>query len=275
MVDVELLAPLVAVMIASPSAIAVTNPVGLTVAVCGRLLVQSIGAFVRTPPPLALSAYAVAVSCTARFADPFRKIVADEGVTTTRATDCITGEDTRIVAEPATPSAVAVMVLEPAATAVTRPEVDTAATLGVPELHDTARPVTTAPFTSRTVATKSTAPPMATVALPGATVTVPIATGDTVTAAAPDFPSIVAVMVLEPAETAASRPVLDTVATAGALDDQSTTRPRTVLPLTSRTVATKSVAPPTVSEVEAGVTLTVAIGGGFTVTVADPIRPSA
>ena len=167
------------------------------------------------------------------------------------------------------------MVLDPAATAVTRPVPETVATDGVPELHDTVRPVTTAPFTSRTVATRSAVPPMESVALPGATVTLPIAAGDTVIVAVPVLPSTVAVMVLDPAATAVTRPVLDTEATDGELDDQSTTRPSTIAPFTSRTVAAKSMAPPTVSEAGVGAMLTDAIGGAFTVTVADPVRPSA
>jgi hypothetical protein len=46
------------------------------------------------------------------------------------------------------PSTVAVMVAVPAATAVTSPVADTVATVGDALLQPTARPVSTAPFTS-------------------------------------------------------------------------------------------------------------------------------
>jgi hypothetical protein len=56
------------------------------------------------------------------------------------------------------------------------------------------------------------------------------------TAAVPDLPSLVAVIVAEPMVTPVTTPALETVATAVLLDDQVTTRSVTTVPFTSVTV---------------------------------------
>src|SRR6266568_2913480 len=71
----------------------------------------------------------------------------------------------------------------------------------------------------------------------GLTVTEATGTAVTVTEAVPLFPSLVAVIVLVPAATPVTRPVADTVATAGTLLAQVTTRPGSTLPAESFVVA--------------------------------------
>src|SRR2546422_610900 len=96
----------------------------------------------------------------------------------------------------------------------------------------------------------------------------------TVTAAVPLCPSLVAVMVTVPIATPVTRPPVDTVAIAGALDAQVTIRPLSGLPFASSGVAVSWPHCPTWIPAVAGLTLTDATGGGFTVTAAVPLFPS-
>src|SRR5881397_1854530 len=131
-----------------------------------------------------LASFGVAASCTV----PPTATLADAGVTVTDATTAFTV----MAADPVLPSLVAVTVAGPALTPVTRPVVDTVATVGVPEVHVTTRPVSTFPAASFVVAASCTVLLTATLADAGVTVT--DATGAvTVMAADPVLPSLVAV----------------------------------------------------------------------------------
>ena len=135
-----------------------------------------------------------------------------------------TGASTVTCAVPFFPSAVAVIVAGPAATAVTRPLPSTVATAGALVVHVTLRPESGVPAASLSVAVSATAPPARTVGALGATAT--DATGArTVTSAEPAFPSLVAEMVAAPAATAVTSPLLSTVAAAALLELQVTARP--------------------------------------------------
>src|SRR5256886_11216326 len=92
--------------------------------------------------------------------------------------------------------------------------------------------------------------------------TVTAATGTTVTvmAAVPLLPSLVAVMVAEPAPAAVTRPLLLTVATAGLLLAHVTTRPVRGLPAASFGTAESCPVAPTKRLAEAGVPGTAAMG---------------
>ena len=59
--------------------------------------------------------------------------------------------------------------------------------------------------------------------------------------AVPDFPSLVAVIVVVPAATPVTTPLLETVAMALLLEVHVTVRPVTIAPLTSRTTAERVV----------------------------------
>src|SRR2546425_6521281 len=94
--------------------------------------------------------------------------------------------------------------------------------------------------------------------------TVPGCTGlpaVTVTAAVQLCPSLVAVMVTVPIATPVTRPPVDTVAIAGALDAQVTIRPLSGLPFASSGVAVSWPHCPTWIPAVAGLTLTDATGG--------------
>jgi len=97
----------------------------------------------------------------------------------------------------------------------------------------------------------------------------------TFTAAVPDFPSLVAVIVAEPAATAVTRPVELTVAFELSEVAQVTTRPGSAAPPASRVAAVNCRVSPTASVVVDGETVTLATGAAVTVSVACPCLPPA
>ena len=137
---------------------------------------------------------------------------------------------------PVFPSLVAVIAAEPPPTPVTKPLVDTVATAVLPLAHVTVRPLRALPFASSGVAVSCTLAPADTVAEAGLTATEATGTG-TVIAELPVFPSLVAVIVTEPAATAVTRPLLETVATAVLPLTHVTARPESGFPLASSGVA--------------------------------------
>src|SRR5207253_1363090 len=141
----------------------------------------------------------------------------------TEATDTFA---TVTVAMPLFPSLVAVIVTDPAATPVTRPVADTVAIAGLALVHMMARPASTLPAASFGVAVSCAVPPTKTVAVAGLTTTEATGTVDTVTAAVPLWPSLVAVIVAAPTATPVTRPLADTVATALLLVVHVTVRAR-------------------------------------------------
>jgi hypothetical protein len=108
---------------------------------------------------------------------------------------------TTIGAEPWTPSAVAVMFVVPAATAVTAPCDVTVATAVFPEDQETGRSVRTLLLTSFRIAVAGVVPPTVREELPSVTMTAatPVRT---VRTADPETPSLVAEMVVVPVVTA-------------------------------------------------------------------------
>src|SRR5437773_2776571 len=124
-----------------------------------------------------------------------------------------------MVALPLLPSLVAVIVAEPTATAVTRPLALTVATAVLLLDQVTTRPVPVAPVESWVTAESCRVPPTNRLAEAGLTVKEATGTRDTVMAAVPLLPSLVAVIVAEPAATAVTNPLLLTVATAVLLLD--------------------------------------------------------
>src|SRR5207245_2612372 len=154
----------------------------------------------------------------------------------------LTGAVTVLAAVPATPSLVAVIVAVPAATPVTRPVAKTVATVLLLVVQVTVRPVRTLPAASL---------------VPAASCIV----GPTV----PPCPSLVAVIVAEPAATPVPRPLADTVATAALLVAQVTTRPLRAVPFASFGVAVNWVVAPTVTPAAVGLIVTEATGTLVTV----------
>src|SRR5438094_134966 len=134
---------------------------------------------------------------------------------------------------PLLPSLVAVIVAEPGVTAVTRPLPFTVATDVLLLDQETARPESAAPFASCGVAASWTVSPVWTVAVAGVTSTEATAMLVTVTDDVPLLPSLVAVIVADPATAPATRPVRLTVATEVLLLVHVTVRPERKVPLTS------------------------------------------
>jgi hypothetical protein len=166
------------------------------------------------------------------------------------------------LALPLFPSLVAVIVVEPAATPVTSPVALTAATALLPLAQITARPERVLPFASLGVAVSCTVCKTWMLAVAGLTVTDATGTWVTVTAALPLFPSLVAVMVAEPAAFPVTSPLALTVATAVLPLAQLTVRPERALPLASFGVAVSCSVCPATTLPEAGLTVTDATGTG-------------
>ena len=152
------------------------------------------------------------------------------GVTSTDTTGMLV---TEIDDVPLLPSLVAVIVAEPGVTAVTRPLPFTVATDVLLLDQETARPESAAPFASYGVAASWTVSPVWTVAVAGVTSTEATAMLVTVTDDVPLLPSLVAVIVADPATAPATRPVRLTVATEVLLLVHVTVRPERKVPLTS------------------------------------------
>src|SRR5437588_824062 len=96
----------------------------------------------------------------------------------------------------------------------------------------------------------------------------------TVMAAVPLFPSLVALIVMEPGVTPETRPLLLTVATAVLELDHVTVRPESGFPPASLGVPVSCTVWPACTEAEGGVTSTDATGTGVTVIVEVPLFPS-
>jgi hypothetical protein len=261
---VAILPSLTAMMVATPGEPAETSPIEETVATFGAFVFQSIARPVRT---LWWASSSVAVSCCV--ANWTTVILGGLRVTVATGAGVIV-----IVALPLFPSLVAVMLAVPTATAVTTPSAETVATAGLRELHVTARPLSVAPLASSVVAA---AWPVPTAVMEfGVRLTFTEATGTTVTVieVVAVFPSLVAVMVAVPTDTAVTRPVVLTVAAPVLLELHVTARPVSALPLASLVSAASCWVAPVTMLADKGVMVTDATGTAETVIVALPLFPS-
>jgi hypothetical protein len=142
--------------------------------------------------------------------------VDEPGDTVTDATGTGAGALTVIVAEADWPSLEAVTATVPAATAVTRPALETFAIVVLAELHDIRRPVSTLLFASRVTADNWTVPPIWRVPVVGDTDmdATGIGAGELTLNAEPAvLPSLDALIIAIPDPTAFTSPVASTVAT--------------------------------------------------------------
>jgi hypothetical protein len=253
---------LVAVIVVVPivAAAAVTRPLVDTVATAGLLDDQLTG---RVSTLLCASSNST-VSCSV---PPWNK-VALGGLTVTDATGAWV---TASSALPIFPSLVAIMFAVPTVTALTTPCAETVATNVLLELHDTARPVSTAPFASSVIAAACAVPTAVMEFGVRVTVTEATGTGTTVIEEGPVFPSLVALIVAEPTAWAVTSPFTSTDAIAGSVDDHVTARPMRTVPLASFVVAVNCCVNPTTTLGLAGLTLTLATGTGVTVRIAWPL----
>src|SRR6266487_5381529 len=261
---------LAAVIVAAPALTPVTRPLAATVATAVLPLDQLT---VRPVNGLPFASFGVAASCTVCPTDT----PADVGLTTTDATGTL---DPAIAAVPVCPSLAAVIVAAPALTPVTRPLAATVATAVLPLDQLTVRPVSRLPFASFGIAASCTVCPTDTLADAGLMLTDATGAGGaaaTVTAALPLFPSLVAVIVAEPAATPVTRPLPSTVATPGAPLVHVTVRPPSAVPAESTGIATSCTVLSTVTVAVAGATTTAATGTttGLTTAVAVSDLPLA
>ena len=235
-VALPVLPSLVAVMVAEPATRALTSPEPETVATIVLLDDQVMVRPVRTLP---LASRVTADSCTV----PPTVRLGAVGDTETDATGTGAGAVTVTADVPVCPSLNAVMVAEPALTAVTRPLELTDATPVLELVQVTVRPVRTLPFASRVTADSCIVPPIVRLGAVGETETVATGTGAggggavTVSAAEPFCPSLVAMMLVEPAFNAVTTPLLLTEATPALELDHETARPVRSFPFASRSVA--------------------------------------
>jgi hypothetical protein len=243
------------------------TPVLLTLATDGALELQVIARSVSTCP---LADRVTAVACV------LLPTVSDDwgAVTVTVATG--TGV-TVSVAEALLPSLDAVIVVVPTANVVIAPSLLTAATLGDVDDQVIARPVSVAPRSSRSTALAVVVAPSVSDGSASVIATVATSAGATAIGALPLFPSLVAVIVADPAATADTTPALFTEAMAGADDDQSTARPVSTAPTPDRSSAVAVAVEPTV--ICAGDIVTVTVdtpafaGGGVGVGAVLPSPP--
>ena len=182
---------------------------------------------------------------------------------------------TVIDAIPVLPSLVAVIVTgPPGACPVTRPvPALTTATDVLLELHVIVRPVSTLLLASLVVATSCWVAPATTLAEAGLTVTLATGTAVTVMAEVAVFPSLVAVIVALPIDTAVTSPFAFTVA-AALSDAQVTRRLVSVAPAASLVTATSCSVLATTTLAEDGLTATEATGTGDTVIADVPVLVS-
>src|SRR6266567_4789388 len=186
----------------------------------------------------------------------------------------VPGAATVIAAVPLCPSLVAVIVADPAATPVTSPLPLTVAAAVLLLCHVTVRPASELPFASLGVAVSCTVLPVVTVADAGVTVTEATGRCTTVMAEVPLCPSLVAVIVADPATTPLTNPLALTVAAELLLLDQVIDRPVRTLPFASLRVAVSCCVWPSFSVADAGATVTEATGVCTTVMAEVPLWPS-
>src|SRR5438552_2153678 len=181
---------------------------------------------------------------------------------------------TVMAAVPLFPSLVALIVMEPGVTPVTRPLVLTVATAVLELDHVTVRPESGVPPASLGVAVSCTVWPACTETEGGVTSTDATGTGVTVIVEVPLLPSLVAVIVAVPGVTPETSPLLLTVATAVLELDHVTIRPESGFPPASLGVPVSCTVWPACTDAEGGVTSTVATGTFVTVTDEVPLLPS-
>jgi len=228
-VALPLLPSLVAVIVAEPGALASTTPVLDTVAIVGALVDQVI---VRPESAAPFASRGVADSVT----DPLMARLAVPGLTATDATGIGGGgvvAVTTTCAVPVLPSAVAVMLVVPAPTPVTRPAGLTVAIDVFADAHVIGRPASVLPFASVATALSGLDTPTSSANDPGIIATA--ATGITVTVIVDDavFPSTVPLIAAVPAATAVTLPEASTVATCDAEVAQTTDLPLSALAFAS------------------------------------------
>jgi hypothetical protein len=168
--------------------------------------------------------------------------------------------DTCTVADAVRPSLVAVMAVVPVAKALSSPDAFTLATEGVDEVQETARPFNGRPALSATSAASWVVSPTVVTTVAGETVREATGTAVTVMVADPLRPSLVAVIVADPAPMPVIRPEDDTVATLLFDVLHAMLRPARARPPASRVTAASTAVSPMRRATVDGETVTEATG---------------
>ena len=193
-------------------------------------------------------------------------MLAVAGLTVTEATGTFV---TVMVAVPLLPSLVAVIVADPSALLVTTQLALTAASAALLVAQVTTRPESVPPAESLVTAESCVEVPTVIVADEGVTVTEATGTGETARVAVADWPSLVPVIVVLPADTPAARPPPLTVAAAGLLLTHVIARPLSGLPAESIGTAVNCCVRPTMMPADEGDRARDATDTVLTVTVAE------
>jgi hypothetical protein len=181
-----------------------------------------------------------------------------------------TGASVTVIEEvPVCVSLVAVIVVAPAPTAVTRPFSSTVAAAGLLEVHAIARPVRTLLAASLSVGVSCCVGVIPRTKLAEVGLRVTVATGASVTVIedVPVLVSLVAVIVAVPAARAVTKPFASTVAAVASLEVHASARLVRTLPFTSVSVAVSCCVGviPTTRLAEGGLTATALTGATVTV----------
>ena len=239
--DVADFPSLVAVMVAAPGAMARTIPADETLATAGALVVHE-----TVRPGSTLPAESRTEAASVREAPASRVTVVGETITDAAATG-----RTATSAVPLAPPDVAVIVVLPTPTVVTRPILSTVATVALAERQAMGRAESSAPVASRSSAVSTADSPSCFVDVAGETVTSATARAETVTGTSADLPPLLTAICACPGATEVTSPVWVTVTTVGFETDQNTGR-RSGVPAASRTRADRSRDSSVMSESEAG-----------------------
>ena len=225
--------PAVAEIVVSPLRVPVTTPAESTTATSVSPLDQATVAPATTRPTWSRTS---AASSTVWPKAVNRTVSGDT------ATVVGTVFDTMSSARPVTPNADAVTATAPSATPVTKPNSYTRATSVSLDSHENSAAATVWLFASAAVAANRSVSPSTTVAVSGDTFTA-LTTWATVTAALPETPPALAVIVAVPLFAAVTSPDASTGATRVSLDDQENSAAATSLPLASVASASRRTVP--------------------------------
>ena len=180
---------------------------------------------------------------------------------------------TTIRAVPDLPSLEPVIVTTPACAPTTSPEADTVAMAELLEAHDTGRSGSGLPIESRGTAVSCVVCPTTTASTAGEICNEETGTGNTVTPTDALRDSLVAVIVVTPAASPVSNPVLSMEATNGLLVCQNTERPANTSPLSPNVTDDSCNWPPTRMLGLGGLTRILATARAVTLSVATALRP--
>jgi hypothetical protein len=257
---------LVAVIVAVPCPAAVTKPEADTVSTPVLLEAQVTNRPVRT---LLFASRITALSCCVPpttigvvGADNVTVATGGGGAGLTTISGVVALTDSLVAVIVAVPGPAAVTDIVAPLPMLTELDPLSASTAGLLDTQVTVRPLSVAPPASLGAAVSTWVAPTSIGVVGTESVTLATTTGVTVIELVPDFPSLVAVIVVGPPELIAVTKPFPSTTAAALFDDHVTVRPERTLLLASFSVATSCCVAPTTMLAEAGLTVTVATAAG-------------